>query len=63
MALPSHLYSDPVTILINRESRTCKGCRYLDEWEVFNKPVQFCLLKQKKLRKCSLYGEKANGSV
>ena len=58
MALPNYLYGNPETILINKERSTCKGCAFLDGWEVFGKQVEFCMLKQKKLRRCGLYGEK-----
>lgn len=49
---------NPLDVLIRRESVTCKGCRYLVSERCFGNQVEACSLGKKKLRKCSLYGEK-----
>jgi len=58
MALPKHLYADPLTILLNAEKRSCRGCAFYGE----EMGVKQCDLKprekQARIRKCSLYANK-----
>ena len=58
MALPNHLYRDPLEIMMNREAKTCKGCRFHEAHSVFDRAIEICRLGRKKLRKCGMYAEK-----
>ena len=53
-----HETSDPLSQLIAKESRTCKGCRFRIVEQCFGETVEICRLGKRKMRKCSLYGEK-----
>lgn len=57
MALPMHLYKDPLQILIERESRSCKGCTYFFTERVFGEEKRFCKKRKVPDRKCSNYRE------
>lgn len=55
MALPMYLYRNPLDVLLNAESRTCKGCVHLTSlWT-----VKACGLNPKKsgdkLKRCKRY--------
>lgn len=58
MALPKYLYADPLTILLNAEVRSCKGCAFFHA----DMGVKACDLKprekQNRIRKCNLYANK-----
>lgn len=44
MALPSRDYRDPLEILIERESQTCKGCIHEYRERVFSSVIAVCKL-------------------
>lgn len=62
--LRRHEYGDPLKILIDREERSCKGCKFEHSAHVFGKEVKVCtkLLKSGKRRnhgkRCTDYKDK-----
>ena len=56
MASLKYPYGKPETIFINKERSTCKGCAFLDEWEVL-KASEFCHVEAKKFAD-AVFGEK-----
>lgn len=58
MILRKKDYRDPLLILLDREARSCKGCRFLHQAEVFGRPADACGLGRRKTIKCNLYGGK-----
>lgn len=57
MAHRQYAYRDPLTILIEQEGRTCKGCLYLDSIIIFDQRKEFCKKQRKAGRKCTQYKE------
>lgn len=57
MAIEKRLYFDPLDILIQDESRTCKGCVF--EMEAFN--TKYCDKGKCHGKRCKLYKEAING--
>jgi hypothetical protein len=56
MTLHSRDYSrDPLDIVIERESRTCKGCAHLDTMTLFGQRVMICNKAKKPGKKCHQY--------
>lgn len=49
---------DPLEVLIGKERHLCKGCRFLLVEVCFTRKVELCRLGRKKLRKCSMYGQR-----
>jgi len=59
--------SDPLNILLRREARTCKGCRYELTDVAFGQTVKVCTYNQshtrpKHGRRCKHYQERMNGT-
>lgn len=48
---------NPLDVLIERESRTCKGCRFFAVETCFGEPVKVCRIGMRKVRKCTMYVE------
>lgn len=60
--LPSREYSrDPLDIILEREAKTCKGCKHADSLMVFGKTYEACN-KGRKKRNAKCY-EEAHGST
>lgn len=57
MAHRQFAYRDPLAILIDQESRTCKGCAHLDSLIIFDQRKEFCKKGKKAGRKCTLFKE------
>lgn len=57
MAHRQYAYRDPLTILIEQEGRTCKGCVYLDSIIIFDQRKEFCKKQRKVGRKCTQHKE------
>lgn len=51
-------YRDPLEILIRREEKTCKGCRYEGWVEVGEKRVKICKIKRTHGNRCKSYEER-----
>lgn len=49
-------YRDPLDVLIEQESRTCKGCKWLARFVVFGEPKMVCD-KNRKRRNDKCYEE------
>lgn len=59
MTLPASHYSrDPLDILLERESRSCKGCAHLDTMVILGEQALICNKAKKPTRKCSQYRER-----
>lgn len=56
-ALPRGMYRDPLDILIEQESRTCKGCAHIETMVVFGERVMNCNKAKKVGIKCRQYKE------
>lgn len=60
--------SDPLSILLRREARTCKGCVYELADTVFGKTLTVCTFittngkRGQHGRRCKSYQEKINGN-
>ena len=64
MTLDAHEYRDPQEVAIRRESRTCKGCRHIQQVRALGTMHQVCTLyPQRDLeKKCRSYlGEDYHG--
>ena len=57
MAHRQYAYRDPLTILIDQEGRTRKGCAHLDSIIIFDQRKEFCKMECKVGRKCTQYKE------
>lgn len=58
---------DPLSILLRREARTCKGCKYELTDRAFGQTVKVCTYNQsnnrpKHGRRCKSYQERINGT-
>lgn len=53
-----HETRDPLDLLIEKEARTCKGCRFHSIEKCFGQAVESCGLQMRKIRKCTLYAER-----
>lgn len=54
---PRHMYRDPLEILIEREGKTCKGCRHLSVVVILGDRREMCAKGKKTAKKCPLYKE------
>jgi len=40
--LDSHLYRNPLDVLLREEAKTCRGCVHRVRWQAFGIPVTAC---------------------
>lgn len=57
MILPSRDYRDPLTVLIERENGTCKGCAHVETVRVFGEDALICHKHRKPVKRCKHYEE------
>ena len=57
MILEHWKYRDPLEGLIAQESRSCKGCKHLNDVRIAGQLVQVCDKGKKPIKKCPKYRE------
>lgn len=53
--MKSYCFRDPARIYEDKESRSCKGCRFEGSEPMFGKIIKFCRKKKRHGLKCSLF--------
>jgi hypothetical protein len=57
MALPKAQYNDPLSYLLWKESKTCKGCIHSQPLTILGVTHQLCTLGKKHGTRCRKYQE------
>jgi hypothetical protein len=64
VTLEQRMYRDPLVVLLEVESRSCRGCMHQKDFVAFGKPVTICMAKDEKNKRrnhgkrCKAYKEK-----
>ena len=58
MAYESWRYRDPLQILIEKQERSCHGCKHEERYTIAGKAMFICMKGRRHGRKCKLFKER-----